>query len=64
MHSNGDIIGDSDESPSEIDNNADRPEIIKASGGNLGTSIRFSRTLQKNMMYVAIPLKKIIKQKL
>jgi len=64
MHSNGDIIGDSDESPSEMDNHADRPEIVKASGGNLGTSIRFSRTLQKNMMYVAIPLKKKNKTKI
>lgn len=55
---NGDIIGDSHESPTEMDNHADRPEIINASGGKLGSSIRFSRTLQKNMMYVAIPLKK------
>ncbi|MBF0452753.1 MAG: ATP-binding protein [Candidatus Magnetomorum sp.] len=58
MFPNGDIIGDSNESPVEMDNHADRPEMITASGGNVGTSIRFSRTLQQNMMYVAIPLKK------
>jgi len=55
---NGDVIGDSEKNPSIMDNHSDRPEIIKASGGNSGSSIRYSRTIKKNMMYVAIPLKK------
>jgi len=54
---NGDIIGDSEEAPSEMDNHADRPEIRTASSGNIGSYIRYSRTLHKNMMYVAIPLR-------
>ena len=55
---NGKVVGDSHESPTEMDSHADRPEIIKASTGTVGSSIRFSRTLQQNMMYVAIPLKR------
>jgi two-component system phosphate regulon sensor histidine kinase PhoR len=55
---NGDIIGDSHKPIVKMDNHADRPEVFKAATGNIGSSIRFSRTLQKNMMYVAVPLKK------
>jgi two-component system phosphate regulon sensor histidine kinase PhoR len=40
-----------------MDNHALRPEIIEAKKGRAGTSIRFSSTLQQNMMYVAIGLK-------
>lgn len=51
------VVGDSNEDPSIMDNHALRPEIIEARKGNVGQSIRFSSTLQKRMMYVAIPLK-------
>lgn len=53
----GIVIGDSNEDPAIMDNHALRPEIIAARKGNVGQSIRFSTTLQKRMMYVAIPLK-------
>ena len=53
----GVVIGDSNEDPAIMDNHALRPEIIEARKGNIGQSIRFSTTLQKRMMYVAIPLK-------
>jgi two-component system phosphate regulon sensor histidine kinase PhoR len=53
----GIVIGDSNEDPAIMDNHALRPEIIEAREGNVGKSIRFSTTLQKRMMYVAIPLK-------
>jgi two-component system phosphate regulon sensor histidine kinase PhoR len=53
----GRVIGDSNEDPTIMDNHALRPEVITALKGNVGKSIRFSMTLQKEMMYVAIPLK-------
>lgn len=53
----GHVIGDSDEDPAIMDNHALRPEVIESRKGNVGQSIRRSTTLQKRMMYVAIPLK-------
>jgi two-component system phosphate regulon sensor histidine kinase PhoR len=53
----GVVIGDSNEDPALMDNHALRSEVILAIKGNVGQSIRFSKTLQKQMMYVAIPLK-------
>lgn len=53
---NGEVIGDSHAQPSKMDNHANRPEIIDALNRSTGMSIRFSRTLNQNMMYVAIPL--------
>ncbi len=53
----GRVIGDSNENPAVMDNHASRPEVITARNGDVGKSIRFSMTLQKRMMYVAIPLK-------
>ena len=53
----GIVIGDSNEDPAIMDNHALRPEVIMARKGDVGKSIRFSMTLQKRMMYVAIPLK-------
>ena len=54
----GKVIGDSTKDPATMDNHVDRPEIIEALRGQVGVSIRYSRTLQKDMMYVGIPLKK------
>lgn len=52
----GVVIGDSHDEPARMDNHAMRPEIIEARKGLVGTSIRYSTTLQQKMMYVAIPL--------
>jgi len=54
----GEVIGDSDKNPKLMENHAMRPEMRKALSGKVGTSVRFSNTLQKSMMYEAIPLKK------
>lgn len=54
----GKVIGDSEEDPEKMDNHVDRPEVIQALTGQVGMSTRFSRTLQKDMMYVGIPLTK------
>jgi len=52
----GRVIGDSDECPVHMDLHSDRPEIIQAKDGKIGSFIRYSHTLEKKMMYVAMPL--------
>ena len=52
----GKVIGDTEENPSRMVNHADRVEIRSALRGEVGSSIRFSTTLQRDMMYVAIPM--------
>ncbi len=52
----GRVVGDSKESPAEMDNHAGRPEINKALFGAVGQSIRYSNTLSESMMYVAVPV--------
>jgi two-component system phosphate regulon sensor histidine kinase PhoR len=52
----GVVIGDSKEDPALMDNHASRPEIQEAFAGVVSSSIRYSRTLQQSMMYVAIPV--------
>ncbi|RPI52890.1 MAG: hypothetical protein EHM49_04970, partial [Deltaproteobacteria bacterium] len=54
----GKVVGDSEKDPSKMDNHVDRPEFIDALKGPSGTSIRYSRTLEKDMMYAGIPIKK------
>jgi len=57
IRTSGEVIGDSEEDPGKMDNHANRPEVRGALAGSSGTSTRFSRTLQQNMMYVAVPLR-------
>jgi two-component system phosphate regulon sensor histidine kinase PhoR len=54
---NGEVIADSDEIPSRMKNHADRPEFQAALEQGSGNSLRFSETLGKRMMYLAIPIK-------
>ena len=52
----GEVIGDTEEAPANMDNHARRPEILEAYATGLGTSVRHSDTLDSDMMYVALPL--------
>jgi len=52
----GKVMADSDENPDVMDNHRHRPEIETAFAGGIGTSRRFSKTLEENRIYVAIPL--------
>ncbi|MDH3999462.1 MAG: ATP-binding protein [Desulfuromonadales bacterium] len=52
----GFVVGDSEETPQQMENHATRPEILKALGGEVGESTRYSSTLQQQMMYVALPV--------
>ena len=56
---NGRVVGDSEENPAAMDNHADRPEFLKAVSGQAGSALRYSRTLDKRMMYVALPLRSL-----
>jgi two-component system phosphate regulon sensor histidine kinase PhoR len=52
----GRVMADSHEDPSAMDNHGDRPEIIDAMEGDTGVATRFSATLERTMLYVAIPI--------
>ncbi len=54
----GEVVGDSDEDPARMENHAteDRPEMITALESQVGVSTRYSRTLKREMMYLAVPL--------
>lgn len=52
----GNVLADNSGNPPDMDNHAGRPEIIPALNGKTGWSMRFSDTLHKNMLYVAIPV--------
>jgi two-component system phosphate regulon sensor histidine kinase PhoR len=54
----GEVVGDSDEDPKTMENHASRPEVKEALTGQTGISTRYSETLQREMMYLAIPVKK------
>ncbi|MBN2591255.1 MAG: PAS domain-containing protein [Sedimentisphaerales bacterium] len=55
----GVVIADSDEIPSQMENHAKRPEFqqVVDDKKDIGKSIRYSSTLGKKMMYLAIPIK-------
>ena len=53
----GEVVGDSDESPNAMEYHNDRPEIRQALGGDTGMHTRYSRTVKQELMYIAIPLK-------
>ena len=52
----GKVLGDTQEDPAAMENHADRPEIAGALRGEVGQSVRYSSTLQQEMMYVALPV--------
>lgn len=53
----GTVAADSEENPLKMENHAGRPEVQQAMGETVGISQRFSATLGKAMLYVAIPIK-------
>lgn len=53
----GKVLADSEKNPSKMQNHSDRPEIVMALSNGNGSSIRYSSTVKKNMLYVAAPIK-------
>src|SRR5262249_34832158 len=45
---------DSAEEPAKMENHADRPEVQQAANAGWGSATRFSHTIGKTMMYVAL----------
>ena len=54
----GIVLGDSEVNPSIMENQKIRPEIQKAFQREIGVSLRYSRTIKKEMLYVAVPIYK------
>jgi two-component system phosphate regulon sensor histidine kinase PhoR len=54
----GEVIGDSDADPVRLENHRGRPEIARALQGETGRSTRFSDTLRRTLMYLAIPVRR------
>ncbi|NIA23231.1 MAG: HAMP domain-containing protein [Proteobacteria bacterium] len=52
----GKVLADSKKNPLFMENHRGRPEIRAALKKGFGTSIRYSTTVKKEMLYVAIPL--------
>jgi two-component system phosphate regulon sensor histidine kinase PhoR len=53
----GTVLCDTEENRERMENHGDRPEIVRALAGLTGESIRYSDTIRKRFMYVAIPLR-------
>lgn len=56
MLPDGTVVADSAEDPGRMDNHGDRPEVVAALASGIGVSSRLSRTLSRNMLYVALPV--------
>lgn len=52
----GRVAGDSEKDPLLMENHAHRPEVISAFRGESGSSLRYSETLKRNHLYVAVPV--------
>jgi|APTNR8051073442_1049403.scaffolds.fasta_scaffold06445_4 two-component system phosphate regulon sensor histidine kinase PhoR len=53
----GIVLFDSDENPIGMENHRNRPEILELSKSEIGHSIRYSNTVQEDMLYVAREIK-------
>lgn len=56
VNASGEVIYDSSHDTESMDNHETRPEIQNALQAGTGSSIRYSDTLQKNLLYVAVPV--------
>jgi two-component system phosphate regulon sensor histidine kinase PhoR len=52
----GRVIGDSAEEPARMGNHSDRPEIKTAMAGDVGRAVRFSDTVRRRLLYLALPI--------
>lgn len=58
MSPTGQVLGDSKENPDVMEEHKNRPEVAAAIRGETGKSIRFSGTLHRTLMYLAIPVRR------
>ncbi len=52
----GKVIGESSQSPEQLGDHLNRPEVQQALNGNVGDEIRYSDTLGTQMLYIAVPV--------
>lgn len=57
IRQDGTVLGDSDHDPATMDNHGSRGEIIEAGNKGVGSTIRYSDTIKRNMLYVAVPVR-------
>jgi two-component system, OmpR family, phosphate regulon sensor histidine kinase PhoR len=57
IDSEGGVLGDSWAEPGQMENHAGRPEVKAALSGEESVSVRRSATVNKDMIYVAAPIK-------
>jgi two-component system phosphate regulon sensor histidine kinase PhoR len=53
----GTVVGESDEDRRTMDNHGTRPEIAPALAGAEGRAVRYSSTVGRDLLYVAIPVR-------
>jgi two-component system phosphate regulon sensor histidine kinase PhoR len=53
----GTVLGESDEDRRTMENHAQRPEIVPALDGREGRAVRYSTTVGKDLLYVAVPVR-------
>jgi two-component system phosphate regulon sensor histidine kinase PhoR len=53
----GEVLGDSDHDPATMDNHGQRPEVLQALASGAGSSARHSATLERDLLYVAVPMR-------
>ncbi|MFA5157354.1 MAG: ATP-binding protein [Candidatus Omnitrophota bacterium] len=60
IDANGRVLADSQEAREaalNMENHGNRPEVKSAMSGSIGQAIRYSSTLKREMLYIALPLK-------
>ena len=57
INSTGIVLADSETDPTAMESHANRPEVLQAQREQFGTSMRWSSTISKEMLYVAIPVR-------
>ncbi|PKM77194.1 MAG: hypothetical protein CVU90_08560 [Firmicutes bacterium HGW-Firmicutes-15] len=55
INADGIVLGDSAAEPDKMDIHSNRPEVYAALHGGIGVGMRYSDTLDMNMLYVAVP---------
>ena len=54
----GSVLADTEKDPAQMENHRYRPEVTEALEGKIGKSLRFSVTVEEQMLYVGLPLEK------
>lgn len=57
IDASGRVLADSGSNPAEMENHSNRPEVKDAISKGIGQSTRYSNTVEKEMVYVAIPIR-------